>query len=177
MGQLKVVPGGLQLTGQALVLDMLRASTIRSRHNQPLSIESSRNFSVNTRDRDGYVENQFFIGHDRLECLANEFRVTDNHGELLFSADRNEVVIGANTLRVEGEGGIIFKESIQTPLVKLDAGKELRLESPTRTLDMRAAQDIIIQSRAGSLDASCLNDIKLHSVAGSVSKISKCLMN
>ena len=38
MGQLKVVAGGLQLSGQALVLDILRASTIRSRHGQPISI-------------------------------------------------------------------------------------------------------------------------------------------
>lgn len=38
MGQLKVVSGGLQLSGNTLVLDMLRASTIRSRHGQPLSI-------------------------------------------------------------------------------------------------------------------------------------------
>lgn len=38
MGQLKIVPGGIQLTGQAVVMDMLRASTIRSRHGQPISI-------------------------------------------------------------------------------------------------------------------------------------------
>lgn len=38
MGQLKIVPGGIQLTGQALIMDMLRASSIRSRHGQPLSI-------------------------------------------------------------------------------------------------------------------------------------------
>lgn len=38
MGQLKIVPGGLQLTGQALFLDVLRASSIRSRHGQPITI-------------------------------------------------------------------------------------------------------------------------------------------
>ncbi|XP_037826004.1 myb-like protein Q, partial [Lucilia sericata] len=38
MGQLKIVPGGIQLTGQALIMDMLRASTIRSRHGQPIAI-------------------------------------------------------------------------------------------------------------------------------------------
>lgn len=38
MGQLKIVPGGIQLTGQAVIMDMLRASTIRSRHGQPISI-------------------------------------------------------------------------------------------------------------------------------------------
>lgn len=38
MGQLRIVPGGLQLTGQALFLDVLRASIIRSRHGQPITI-------------------------------------------------------------------------------------------------------------------------------------------
>lgn len=38
MGSLKVVAGGLQLSGQALVLDLLKASTIRSKHGQPITI-------------------------------------------------------------------------------------------------------------------------------------------
>uniref|UniRef100_A0A1L8E5D7 Putative gamma/delta sarcoglycan n=2 Tax=Nyssomyia neivai TaxID=330878 RepID=A0A1L8E5D7_9DIPT len=168
MGQLKVVAGGLQLSGQALVLDLLRASTIRSRQGQSISIESSRNFSINTRDSEGFIENQLFLGHDRIECLASGFRVTDTHGGNLFAVNRDEVAIGANSLRIDGEGGAIFRESIQTPLVRADAGRELRLESPTRSLEMRASQEIFIQSRAGSLDATCLNDLKLHSIAGSI---------
>ncbi|XP_058823864.1 uncharacterized protein LOC131684750 [Topomyia yanbarensis] len=168
MGQLKIVSGGIQLTGQALVLDILRASSIRSKHGQPISIESSRNFSINTRDSEGYLENQLFLGHDRLEVLANNFRVTDTHGTSLFSVDRDEVSIGATALRVEGEGGVIFKDSIQTPLVRAEAGKDLKLESPTRSLEMRATQEIFVQSRAGSIEANCLNDLKLHSVAGSI---------
>lgn len=38
MGQLKIVAGGVQLSGQALIMDLLRASAIRSRHGQPISI-------------------------------------------------------------------------------------------------------------------------------------------
>lgn len=38
IGQLKIVSGGIQLHGQAVIMDMLRASTIRSRHGQPISI-------------------------------------------------------------------------------------------------------------------------------------------
>ncbi|XP_053699299.1 uncharacterized protein LOC128746275 [Sabethes cyaneus] len=168
MGQLKIVSGGIQLTGQALVLDILRASSIRSKHGQPISIESSRNFSLNTRDSEGYLENQLFLGHDRLEVLANHFRVADTHGTTLFAVDRDEVSIGATSLRVEGEGGVIFKDSIQTPLVRAEAGKDLKLESPTRSLEVRATQEIFMQSRAGSIEANCLNDLKLHSVAGSI---------
>lgn len=43
MGQLKIVPGGLQLSGQALFLDVLRASSIRSRHGQPITIGMHNN--------------------------------------------------------------------------------------------------------------------------------------
>uniref|UniRef100_A0A1B0DEM4 Uncharacterized protein n=1 Tax=Phlebotomus papatasi TaxID=29031 RepID=A0A1B0DEM4_PHLPP len=168
MGQLKVVAGGLQLSGQALVLDLLRASTIRSRHAQPISIESSRNFSINTRDSEGFIENQLFLGHDRVECLASGFRITDTHGGNLFAVNRDEVAIGANALKIDGEGGAIFHESIQTPLVRADAGRELKLESPTRSLELKASQAILIQSRAGSLDATCLNDLKLNSETGSI---------
>lgn len=126
MGQLKVVPGGLQLTGQAIVMDQLRASTIRSRHAQPLVVESARNLTINTRDEQGTIRNQLFLGHDRVETTASAFRITDTHGHNLFSVADNEVSVGANSLRVEGEGGAVFRESIQTPLLRADAGRELR---------------------------------------------------
>ncbi|XP_030569482.1 zeta-sarcoglycan isoform X2 [Drosophila novamexicana] len=125
MGQLKIVPGGIQLTGQAVIMDMLRASTIRSRHGQPISIESSRNFSINTRDSNGVLENHLFLGHDKFECLSAGFRINDTTGRNLFSVNRNEVTIGAHTLRIEGEGGAIFRESIQTPHVRAEPGREL----------------------------------------------------
>ncbi|CAD7089894.1 unnamed protein product [Hermetia illucens] len=168
MGQLKIVAGGIQLSGQALILDILRASTIRSRHGQPISIESSRNFSINTRDANGLVENHLFLGHDRLECLTKGFRINDSHGGNLFSVNRNEVVIGAHTLKVDGEGGAIFRESIQTTHVRADAGRELKLESPTRQLEITASQDINLQSRAGNIEVDALKEIKFSSSSGSI---------
>lgn len=62
MGQLRIVPGGLQLLGQALVLDSLFASSIKSRRGQPISIESSRNFSVSARDGLGIRQSRLFLG-------------------------------------------------------------------------------------------------------------------
>ena len=169
MGQLKVVPGGLQLSGQAVVMDLLRASTIRSRHAQPMTIESARNLTVNTRDEHGSLTNQLFLGHDRLECLASAFRVTDTQGKGLFSVADDEVVVGASSLRVEGEGGAVFRQSVQTPLVRADAGQELRLQSPTRSLEASAAQELLLHSHAGSLEAISLENLQLNSVMGSVS--------
>ena len=51
-----------------------------------------------------------------------------------------------------------------------------RLESPTRSLEVRASQEVFIQSRAGSIEATSLNDIKMHSIAGSVSHKTKILL-
>jgi hypothetical protein len=42
-------------------------------------------------------------GNDRLECHTTGFRVTDTRGTVLFSADKNEVVVGAEVLRVTGQ--------------------------------------------------------------------------
>lgn len=40
--------------------------------------------------------------------------------------DKNEVVIGSDTLRVNGEGGTSFRGSVQTTLVRAEAGHDLR---------------------------------------------------
>lgn len=90
------------------------------------STESSRNFSINTRDPNGLIENHLFLGHDKFECLSAGFRINDTNGRSLFSVNRNEVTIGAHSLRIDGEGGAVFRESVQTPHVRAEPGRELR---------------------------------------------------
>lgn len=62
MGGLRIVAGGVQLSGQAMILDALIASNIRSRQGQPINIESSRNFTISTRDAEGRLANRLFLG-------------------------------------------------------------------------------------------------------------------
>lgn len=50
----------------------------------------------------------------------------DVHGAVLLAADKNEVRIGANVLRLDGEGGVIVRESLQTALVRAEPGRELK---------------------------------------------------
>lgn len=44
----------------------------------------------------------FFAGPEKLEAAAQAFRVTDPEGEVLFHADKNQVVVGAEELKVTG---------------------------------------------------------------------------
>ncbi|GBP50992.1 Delta-sarcoglycan [Eumeta japonica] len=168
MGQLRVIPGGLQLLGQALVLDSLFTSNIKSRRGLPLSMESTRNFTVSSRDAHGSLQTRLFLGHDRMEVTAPRLEVRDARGLLLLGAARGAVTLGADALAVAGPAGAAFHSAAQTPLVRAPPSKQLVLESATRSLEMHAAQGVGIESRAGDISATCLTTFRLRSVAGSI---------
>ncbi|CAH0628942.1 unnamed protein product [Chrysodeixis includens] len=168
MGQLRIVPGGLQLLGQALMLDSLFASTIKSRRGHPIYMEASRNFTVSTRDKHGMLQSRLYLGHDRFELNVARLEVRDARGALLLGAGQDTVTVGAETLTVVSPAGVTVQSAAQTPLVKAPPSKPLVLESPTRSLEMHAAQNIVVESRAGDISASCLTTFRLRSVAGSI---------
>ncbi|XP_026479845.1 delta-sarcoglycan-like [Ctenocephalides felis] len=168
LGNLRVVPGGLHLTGKAYVMGPLTASSIRSKPGQPLTVESTTNFTINTRDANGMLKNRMYLGDDKLEVWASSFIVMDHRGVPLFSANPKEVIVGSDTLHAAGEGGAHFTGSIQTPAVKSEPGHNLRLESSTRSIEIRSPKGVIIESRASDLKFESLSDLAIHSVAGKI---------
>ncbi|XP_053973362.1 zeta-sarcoglycan isoform X2 [Hylaeus volcanicus] len=168
IGSLKVVPGGIELRGQAAVLDALVASSLRSRRGKNLFLESWSNFTASARSHDGRLLARLTVGEDRVDCVSRGFRITDPRGGILFSADREQVEVGAEMLRVTGDGGAVFQGSVQTPLVRGESGRGLRLESATRSLKISAPQHVVIESWANEISASSLTDLKLQSVHGAI---------
>ncbi|XP_043803133.1 zeta-sarcoglycan isoform X1 [Apis laboriosa] len=175
IGSLKVVPGGIELRGQAAVLDALVASSLRSRRGKNLVLESWNNFTASARSHDGRLLARFTVGEDRVDCVSRGFRITDPQGGILFSVDREQVVVGAEMLKVTGDGGAVFQGSVQTPLVRGESGRGLRLESATRSLKISAPQQVAIESWANEISASCLTDLKLESVHGAIKLEAKTL--
>lgn len=92
-------------------------------------------------------------GNDRFECLANNFKVTDDRGTVLFSADHHEVVVGADILRVTGEGGTMFTGSVQTPLVRAESGHGLRF---VNFYDISSVLQLIIGTTSVGRSRSCI---------------------
>ncbi|XP_024084442.1 uncharacterized protein LOC106662016 [Cimex lectularius] len=109
-----------------------------------------------------------YAGNDKLEAKASRFKVSDLQGRTLFSADKNEVVVGADLLRLQGAGGVVIDGSLQTPLVRANPGSDLSLESPTRSLQVMAPSGVSLESRAGDISATCLTDLKLESMDGAI---------
>lgn len=72
-----------------------------------------------------------------MEVLAHSLKIKDTHGAVLFSADKNEVMIGANSLRIDGDGGAVFRESVQTSVIRAEPGRELKYDVEMSLIPLR----------------------------------------
>lgn len=66
-----------------------------------------------------------FTERDVIECGGRAFEVSDGRGQVLFSVAREAVRVAADSLVVEGVGGVTVKNSVQTPLVRAPPGADL----------------------------------------------------
>ncbi|KAK1159154.1 delta-sarcoglycan-like [Acipenser oxyrinchus oxyrinchus] len=135
----------------------------------PLFLQSSKNVTVNILNSKNNVVTRLVAGSNGIEAHSKLLEVKSNTGKVLFSADEREVVVGADRLRVLGAEGAVFSNSVETPHIRADPFKELRLESPTRSLFMEAPKGVEINAEAGNLQATCRNEMKLESKDGEIS--------
>lgn len=168
MGHLRITERGLKLEGDSEFLQPLYAKEIQSRPGSPLFLQSSKNVSVNILNGKNQLVSQLIAGSHGVHARGKMLEVKSSSGKLLFSADDHEVVVGAERLRVMGAEGAVFSNSVETPHVRAEPFKELRLESPTRALYMEAPKGIQIQAEAGDIQATCRSDLRLESKDGEI---------
>lgn len=114
---------------------------------------------------DGY---HCFLDKGEVKAVCDQFIVETSQGTPIFYANKDEVAIQVENLRIISNAGSIFDGSVQTALIRPEAGNPLSLESPTRGLNATAAQDIEILSRSGDIRAEALHNIYLESSSGEV---------
>uniref|UniRef100_A0A9J7Z0Z0 Sarcoglycan, delta (dystrophin-associated glycoprotein) n=1 Tax=Cyprinus carpio carpio TaxID=630221 RepID=A0A9J7Z0Z0_CYPCA len=169
MGHLRITEKGLKLEGDSEFLQPLYAKEIQSRPGSPLFLQSSKNVSVNILNEKKQLVSQLIAGSHGVHARGKMLEVKSSAGKLLFSADDHEVVVGAERLRVMGAEGAVFSNSVETPHVRAEPFKELRLESPTRSLYMEAPKGVKIEADAGDFQATCRSDLRLESKDGEIS--------
>ncbi|XP_060134803.1 zeta-sarcoglycan isoform X2 [Zootoca vivipara] len=135
----------------------------------PLVLQSDRNVTVNARNHMGQLTGQLTVGADAVEAQCKRFEVSSSEdGRVLFSADEEEIVIGADRLKVTGTEGAVFEHSVETPHIRADPSQDLKLESPTRSLIMEAPKGIQVSAAAGDLKATCRKELHLQSTEGEI---------
>ncbi|KAI9527308.1 hypothetical protein NQZ68_032179 [Dissostichus eleginoides] len=89
-------------------LSLLRANKVihlkllTENNGRPLFLQSSRNVSVNIVNSKNQLLTQLVTGSSGFKAKGKLFEVKSTSGKLLFSADEQEVVVGAERLRVMG---------------------------------------------------------------------------
>ncbi|KAI5641987.1 sarcoglycan complex subunit protein domain-containing protein [Phthorimaea operculella] len=168
IGPIKIVRGGVQLSGHAWIVDKLVSSTIASQPSHPITVHSHRNFTVLVSEPHQPDHAKLLIKRDLVECSGRAFHVEDSRGNSVFHASRDEVRVAADTFAIDSDGGLTVKSAVQTPAVRAPPGSDLQLESATRRLELRAPQSIHLESRAGGIDIISHSNIKMDSVVGAI---------
>ncbi|XP_010776768.1 gamma-sarcoglycan [Notothenia coriiceps] len=65
-----------------------------------------------------------------------------------------------------GPEGALFQHSVETPLLRSELLKDLRLECPTRSLSLDAPKGVHLKALAGNIEAASNMDILLQSSIG-----------
>ncbi|XP_045391314.1 zeta-sarcoglycan isoform X2 [Eulemur rufifrons] len=135
----------------------------------PLVLQSDRNVTVNARNHMGQLTGQLTVGADAVEAQCKRFEVrASEDGRVLFSADEDEITIGAEKLKVTGTEGAVFGHSVETPHIRAEPSQDLRLESPTRSLIMEAPRGVQVSAAAGDFKATCRKELHLQSTEGEI---------
>ncbi|XP_061637956.1 gamma-sarcoglycan [Phyllopteryx taeniolatus] len=168
MGLLQVHSDGVKLeAGESEFLLPLYAEEIHSREDSPLLVHSdTENVYLNARDENGDVTGRMFVGPKQAEGHTPNMLISSSNNNMLFSADDKQAVIGPDKLRITGPEGALFQHSVEVPLLKSELFKDLRLESPTRSLTMDAPKGVHLKALAGNIEAASNMDVILQSSVG-----------
>ncbi|XP_056467592.1 gamma-sarcoglycan [Gadus chalcogrammus] len=167
MGLLGVHPDGVRLEeGESEFLLPLYANEIHSRNVSSLQVTSDENVVLNAREPNGDVTGRISVGPTQVQGQAQNMVIHSPDGQMLFMADGKEAVVGTGKLHVLGAEGALFQHSVEAPLLKSEAQKDLRLESPTRSLTMDAPSGVLLKAMSGNIEASTNMDFILQSSKG-----------
>ncbi|XP_077396737.1 gamma-sarcoglycan [Festucalex cinctus] len=168
MGLLQVHSDGVKLDqGESEFLLPLYAEEIHSREDSPLLVHSdTEKVYLNARDGNGDVRGRMSVGPKQTEGHTPNMLISSTNDNMLFAADGKQAVIGPDKLRITGPEGALFQHSVEVPLLKSELFKDLRLESPTRSLTMDAPKGVHLKALAGNIEAASNMDVILQSSVG-----------
>ncbi|XP_029965154.1 gamma-sarcoglycan [Salarias fasciatus] len=167
MGHLQVNSDGVKLEdGESEFLMPVYAQEIHSREDSSLLAHSSEKVSLNARNENGDVTGRISVGPKEAQGHTPSLLINSQYDNMLFTADGDQAMIGPDKLRVTGPEGALFQHSVEVPQLRSEILKDLRLESPTRSLSMNAPKGVHIKALAGNIEATSRMDVILQSSEG-----------
>ncbi|GFT16290.1 delta-sarcoglycan [Nephila pilipes] len=125
-GKMRISEKGLRLDSDAEFLDTLSGKQIWALPSQSLKIESAGNVTMKAHNNRGFITNTLSIGEAGFQAVGNYFLIRGTTGNVLLQVDPHEMVVSANHMVVSDSGGLRLDGSLETPLVRGGATKDLR---------------------------------------------------
>lgn len=167
MGLLQVNSDGVKLDeGESEFLFPVYADQIHSREDASLVAHSTEGVSLNARNEKGDVTGRTSVGPREAHGHAQSLLINSPSDSMLVSTDGQHTVIGPDKLRITGPEGALFQHSVEVPLLRSEPLKDLRLESPTRSLSLDAPKGVHLKAQAGNIEAASNMDLLLESTLG-----------
>lgn len=166
MGKMRIVKNGIKVDGESEFKGPIYLSGINS-YDEPIMLNSARNITLTARNGDS-ITNKLVIAQKKVQSFCKHFEVKSVSGDSLFYVNEDEMSIGPKKFRISGSQGASFSQAVQTPLVKSEAGSELKFESPTRSMEIEAPGGVELSALGGDISALCATDLKLESKTGAI---------
>lgn len=167
-GKMRIYERGIQLESGAEFLDTLTASQILVTEHQTLKLESARNVTFISKDSRGQITNYLSLGGAGLQAIGGDFSIRSKINDILLHVDPREMVVSANNIIVSDSGGFRLDGSLESPLIRGSATKDLRLESLLKRVKVRSEKDLNVDSPAGGIFVTGLKNMNLKSTGGRV---------
>ncbi|KAK3730908.1 hypothetical protein QZH41_012615 [Actinostola sp. cb2023] len=161
MGKLTITDTGLRLYGHAEFVESLQAKEIRSNHNKPLVVQSTKSLVLNARDGNGNITGQLYLDGDQVVVKNKYLWIKTDQDKKILYADKDKIEFYSDKLQFSSPYGAHFTGSIETQKVMSPPRQHLTLESLTQSLHMNAPNGINMKTTAGGMVLDSLTDISM----------------
>ncbi|CAD5216189.1 unnamed protein product [Bursaphelenchus xylophilus] len=169
MGAMKIDDEGIRVEGKTEFDRPVKFSELSTPEDEALFIDSASGVYINARNLSGQTTAGLSLNPDgKSSVVCQRFEVLNMDHKLLFFVDSEEIGLKLENLRILDDGGSVFEGAVQTSSIQPEPDTPLKLESPTRNLEIDAGQDIELLSGAGEIQLNSLLDINLNSKHGEV---------
>ncbi|XP_050416869.1 zeta-sarcoglycan [Patella vulgata] len=171
IGRLRMTPKGVRLDGEAEFLKSVYTQEIRSKTGDPLYVESSQEVKIQSRNKANHVTSSLNLDNEKFQAKCEIFEVKDRKGKIKFLVSKDKVIIGTDEVKYNGE--VIFDGSIETPSLRGPISEELKIESPSSSVEISGSAGVSVQAPAGDVELKSQDNIRLQTSSGAIHLDSK----
>ncbi|CAL1537951.1 unnamed protein product [Lymnaea stagnalis] len=159
MGQLRIVPKGFELRGEAEFLKTVYVNKLKSESGKSLYFQSNKAVEILSTDKGKKRKSHMILDQENVTVTCDTFRIQDTNGTVNFMLSQDKVLLGSGDVSVQGK--VKFEGSVSTPTVHSPLDSSLEISSENSMVQIRGTGGIDISSALGNITIDAADQIYL----------------